>query len=160
LDTRLDLTLPDGQRIGFSFMPVRHELPGLVYYTPAWQADQGAWKLDSVRTLLSVAGVRLYDLKTARPYNPAGPAFEGAAYTLIGPDGTVYQLNAAGEVQQQVTPQGLRLFFSDSGITAPNGDAVQFIRDASTRLVSIIGPDGTRVLYTYDCSGNLFSARN
>src|SRR5207247_7164721 len=48
LDTRVYMTLPDGQRVGFSFTPQRHALPGLVYYTRAWQADAGvAWKLDS-----------------------------------------------------------------------------------------------------------------
>src|SRR5262249_50032351 len=39
--TRLYLPLPDGRRAGFTFAPVKHELPGVTWYTPAWQADAG-----------------------------------------------------------------------------------------------------------------------
>ena len=40
-DTRVYLTLPDGRRVGFTFSPEKHDLPGVTYYTPAYQADAG-----------------------------------------------------------------------------------------------------------------------
>ena len=63
-------------------------------------------------------------------------------------------------MQEEVTPGGVHLFFADSGISAPNGDAIQFQHDAAGRLNTVVGPDGTRVVYTYDQAGDLFSARN
>ena len=39
--TRVYLTLPDGQRIGFTFTPEKHQQTGVTYYTPAYQADPG-----------------------------------------------------------------------------------------------------------------------
>src|SRR5262249_43382550 len=80
---------------------------------------------------------------------------EGADYTLTAPDGTVYHLSAARGVVEQITPAGVDLFFSDSGITSPTGDTVTFVHDAAGRLTAITGPDGSRILYDYDGAGNL-----
>jgi YD repeat-containing protein/VCBS repeat-containing protein len=156
VSTRVYLTLPDGRRAGFTFAPVRHELPGVVWFTPAYQADPGVdYRLDSADGQLTLAGSRLFDLKTGRPYNPASGAFQGPEYTLTAPDGTVYDLSTARGVQEQITPAGARLFFSDSGITSSTGDAITFVHDAAGRLTSITGPDGSRVIYDYDGAGNL-----
>src|SRR5207237_6106553 len=57
-------------------------------------------------------------------------------------------------------PDGTSLVFSSSGITASTGESIQFGHDAAGRITSIVAPDGTRVIYTYDGSGNLVAARN
>src|SRR5439155_17199082 len=57
-------------------------------------------------------------------------------------------------------PSCSRLFFTDSGITSSSGEAVQFIRDAAGRVTTIVAPDGTRVVYTYDGQGSLLSVHN
>lgn len=63
--TRLYLTLPDGQRAGFTFAPVLvsnlNEISGVPFYHPAWVADDGhGWQLDSVDALLTRAGSKFY----------------------------------------------------------------------------------------------------
>src|SRR5207248_1127140 len=46
--TRIYLTLPTGQRVGFTFTPQRHDLTGVTYYTPAFTADPGVtWTLSA-----------------------------------------------------------------------------------------------------------------
>ena len=39
--SRVYLTLPTGERVGFTFTPVEHRVGGLVYYTPSFTADAG-----------------------------------------------------------------------------------------------------------------------
>src|SRR5262249_35808958 len=145
------LTLPDGRRVGFTFTPQRHEQTGLVFYTPAWQADPGAgYTLSSAGAMLSKAGDRFYGVQTGLPYNPASGRFSGPDYTLTGPGGVIYFLSATNGVVEQVLPNGERLVFSDSGVTHSNGAAVRFTQDAMDRMIAIIAPDDTRVLYSYD----------
>jgi YD repeat-containing protein len=159
--TRLYLTLPDGSRVGFTFAPVTHQQAGVTWYTPAFQADPGvSWTLASAGGVLTKAGDRFYDLKTAVPYNPASGEFTGPDYTLTGPDGTVYDISTARGVIDETLPGGPRLYLSDSGITASNGDTLTFVKGAQGRLSTVIAPDGTRVIYGYDAAGNLVSARN
>ncbi|MFM6761644.1 MAG: putative Ig domain-containing protein, partial [Microcystis panniformis] len=164
--TRLYLTLPNGERVGFTFQPQRQEIPGLVYYTPAWVADTGVnYTLQSQNALLSLAGERLYELKTGQPYNLSSHALAGKmpappAYILTAPDGTIYHLDATGKVQAQITPNGVKLTYSDSGIISPSGESVSFIEDAEGRLSQISAPDGRIVTYKYDAQGNLINARN
>ena len=87
IGTRVYLTLPTGQRVGFTFAPARHDVPGLTYYTPAWTADPGGdYTLASAAAELTRGGDRLYDLQTARPYNPASGEFDGP-HPFFGADG-------------------------------------------------------------------------
>jgi YD repeat-containing protein len=161
IGTRLYLTLPDGSRVGFTFAPVEHQQSGLVYYTPAWQADPGvAYTLSSAPALLSAAVDRLYDLRTGQPYNPASGDFGPVQYTLTAPDGTVYYLSTQKGLREEVLPGGTTLTFSGSGIVSSTGQALTFVHDAQGRLTKVIAPDGTQVLYSYDAGGNLISARN
>ena len=164
--TRVYLTTPDGERVGFTFAPVAEEITGLTYYRPAWVADAGVdYTLESTDALLSLAGDRFYDLQTARPYNleaeGRGQRAEGSVYTLTTGDGTVYSLDSTGKLQQQVTSNGTRLIYSDSGILNPDtGEMVRFESDAAGRLTTITAPNGTSIFYSYDESGNLVGARN
>ena len=159
--TRVYLNLPDGRRVGFTFTPEKHELLGVTYYTPAFQADPGVdWRLDSAQTKLTRGPDGFYDLQTARPYHPANSWFVGPEYTLTGPDGTVYLLSTARGVEQQLLPNGARLVFTDNGIISSTGERVQFVRDAAGRVTTLEGPDGSRLVYSYDNRGNLTTVRN
>ena len=89
--TRAFLTLPTGERAGFTFAPERVSLAGITWYEPRWVADAGVtWQLTSVESKLQRAGDRFYDLLTAQPYNPAGATPDGAQYALVAPDGTTW----------------------------------------------------------------------
>ncbi|MEH2362218.1 putative Ig domain-containing protein [Nostoc sp.] len=159
--TRLYLTTPTGERVGFTFAPQKHTIPGLTYYTPSWVADSGVnYQLESAEAKLTLAGNRLYDLKTGHAYNPGSGEFDGADYTLSSADGTVYHLSSAGGVTEQIGVNGTHLIYSDSGITSSTGETVRFVKDDAGRLTQITAPDGSLVVYSYDTQGNLVSARN
>ena len=88
--TRLYLTLPDGERVGYTFAPQPSDISGVTYYRHTWVPDAGvSYTMQSVEALLTQAGERFYDLETGSHYNPASGLFEGYAYSLTGPDGTL-----------------------------------------------------------------------
>jgi YD repeat-containing protein len=159
--TRLFLTLPSGDRQGFTFQPQLQQLPGLDHYIPAWVADPGIdFTLKSVSALLTKAGDRFYELKTGNPYNPASGLLGAVAYQLTAPDGTVYEYSKTDGLLAQITPEGRRLTFSDGGIISDSGEVVLFERDEFKRLTRIIAPDGQEVRYGYDEQGNLATVRD
>lgn len=159
--TRLYLTRPEGERVGFTFKPQVHSIPGLTYYTPYWEADAGVdYQLQSKDALLTLAGNSLYELKTARAYNPADSFFEGYDYTLTASDGTIYHISTANGVQEQITPLGTHLIYSDSGITSSTGETIRWVHDQQQRLTQITAPDGEQIVYSYDDAGNLVADRN
>ena len=159
--TEVYLTLPTGQRVRFTFTPASFQVAGQTFYHPAWTADSGVtYTLQSTDTVLTKSGSRYYDLATGQPYNPGNPFFSGPSYTLTAPDGTQYQLNAQGNLVGEVTPTGAQLDISDSGITAANGQTIQFLRDAQGGISSILTPDGQLVTYQYDATGNLVAMEN
>ena len=159
--TSVYLTLPTGARVQFKFAPVSFVVDGQTFYNPAWQASSGVtYTLASVADVLTKAGNRYYDLATGEPYNPANPFFRGPSYTLTGPDGTHYQLDAQGNITGEITPSGAQLYISNSGITAANGASIQFLRDAQGRITSILTPDGQLITYQYDATGNLVAMQN
>jgi YD repeat-containing protein len=148
--TRVYLTTPTGERVGFTFAPQRQQIPGLVYYSPAWVADAGVdYTLTSADAQLTMGGNRLYDLTTAQPYNPASGWYEGAEFTLVAANGTRYEISSKDGVKAQVNPNGSRLYFSDSGIVSSTGESVRFVRDGAGRIERITAPDGTQVVYTH-----------
>jgi hypothetical protein len=65
----------------------------------------------------TAAGKRFYDLDTAQPYNLIQNPL-----ALTALDGAVYYLDSTGQVREQVTAGGVRLFFSDSGIVSETGE--------------------------------------
>src|SRR5207244_2953902 len=79
-----------------------------------------------------------YELATARPYNPASRQFDGPEYTLTAPDGTIYHLSTAGGVEEQILPGGGRLYFSANSITSSTGEVVQFVRNASGAVTTLL----------------------
>ncbi len=157
--TRVYLTLPDGERVGFTFEAVKHEISGLTYYTPSFTADPGVnWTLKSAAAQLIRVGDRYFNLNSGIPYNPAGLT-SGVQYSLVAPDGTTYEIDAAEGVSAIVFSDGVRLLVADSGIYAPDGTSIAFVGGVHG-LDRIIGPDGEQIAYLYDADGNLTLVRN
>lgn len=80
-------------------------------------------------------GSQLFDQLTGLPWAPTG-------YTLTGPDGTRYELDARGKVVGiefvDGTGHTTEWIVSDAGIAAVTGDAadrLDFIRDSQGRIV-------------------------
>ena len=55
---------------------------------------------------------------------------------------------------------GQRLIWSSSGVTAADGEQIEFQHDRAGRLTLITAPDGTQVSYSYDAAGNLQGVAN
>ncbi|MBF2017605.1 MAG: beta-propeller fold lactonase family protein [Rivularia sp. T60_A2020_040] len=158
--TRLYLTTPTGERVGFTFTPLLQQIPGLTYYTPEWVADAGVnYTLNSVDAKLTLAGNRLYQLNTGVAYNPASGDFAGAEFILTAADGTKYLIDSKKGITEQIAANGISLVYSDSGITSSTGETVQFVNNEQGFLKQVIAPDGTQVVYDY-LDGNLVAARN
>ncbi|NJR16287.1 MAG: tandem-95 repeat protein [Calothrix sp. CSU_2_0] len=158
--TRLYVTAPNGERVGFTFAPTKVTIPGATYYTPAWVADGGVgYTLESVDSKLIQSGSSFYDMRTGFAYNPGSGRFDGYEYKLIANDGNVYYLSSKKGVVEQVAANGTRLVYSDSGITSSTGETIRFVKDAQGRLEQVTAPDGTLIRYTYE-GDNLVAARN
>ncbi len=158
--TRVYVTLPGGQREGFTFTPQLS--PGfasgfLGIMNPSFTADPG------VTDTLSVTQFDLRqnddgtysDFNGDLPYNPASPSF-GGTYTLTTKDGIVYTINGqTGMLDTVADRNGDALTFSPSGITSTSGEKVTFERDPEGRITSVIDPSGNTIHYTYDAAGDL-----
>ena len=159
--TRLYLTLPTGERAGFTFTPVLHTIGGVSVYRPSWLSDSGhGWTLASAGATLAKAGAGYIDSAIGLPYNAASPQFPGADYVLTAPDGTRYLLDSARGTTEIHTAAGGRLYFGASGVTGANGEALQFAQDVAGRLARVTGPDGATVVYQYDPAGRLAGVRD
>ena len=157
--SRVYLTLPTGERVGFTFAPVEHRVGGLVYYTPKFVADAGVnWELSSHEATLLRVGDRYYDINTSEAYNPE--AYDVAAqYTLTGSDGTAYAIRGDSGVTGITFADGVHLIVADSGIYGSNGDAITFV-GGPDGIARIIAPDGRQFAYQYDGAGNLTMVRD
>ena len=158
--TRLYLTTPTGERVGFSFTPVKHQLTGTVYYTPAWVADAGvSYKLQSVDAKLIAVGGKFYELASGVAYDPAH-SLNGTEYTLTAIDGTQYLLDTKQGLVGQIAPNGTKLIFNDSGIISSTGEGVEFIKNAAGQITQITAPDSSQLVYKYNAQGDLVSVSN
>lgn len=156
------LTLPGGERQGFTFTPDLRALPGfggqpLVIATPRFTSDRGVTSTLTVRGggLVLNAANELTTL-AGTPWNPADPDF-GGGYTLTTADGTRYFIDGTSGLMQTATDRnGNALTFSDGGITSSSGGVnVTFARDAKGRIVGVTDPAGNTVHYAYDVHGDL-----
>jgi RHS repeat-associated protein len=158
--TRVYVTLPGGQRQGFTFAPTL--APGfrgsfLGVYEPKFVPDAG------VTSQLSVANTELMlgpdgqfdSYVDGTPYNASSPAF-GGIYTLSTKDGLAYTIDGnSGKLLTATDANGNTLTFTDSGIVSSAGPQVTFDRDPQGRIVAVTDPAGKKVQYQYDASGDL-----
>lgn len=159
--SRVVLSAPTGERVGFTFTPAEVREAGVTYFLPRWVPDAGvAWQLESTQQKLQRAAGRFYDLVTARPYNPSGATPDAAQYVLVAPDATRYEINAARGVTAIEYADGARLTVSDSGVLARTGEAILFAQDSAGRLSEVTAPDGRVIAFTYGHDGLLESARD
>ena len=154
--TRVFITAPGGERVGFTFDP-QPGTPGPLGlpYRVAFQSDPGNyWQLEvpqgnqAFLTLTGDGTVQLFG--TGFPYNPE-------VYVLIAPDGRRYTVHEDRGMLRAEDPAGNALNFTDSGIAHSSGLQLNFVRDPQGRIREIRDPDGNAWFYNYDANGDLVS---
>ena len=161
--TRVTVTLPDGQRQGFTFAPTVHGIFDLVYFKPRFIPDPGVTSTLRVSdsTLNNLAGEYFaFGFGGGQPYNPAAMEF-GGGYTLTLQDGTVLKLDGdTGRIQTIRDTNQNTLTFSETGIFSSEGADMLFERDAQGRITKLTDPNGNDVIYTYDAAGDLVAVKD
>ena len=165
-ETKVYITLPGGQRQGFTFAPKREFISNFFpaigggdpsLYQAAFKADDGVTSTLSVRSTQKL---------TRRPdggfiglqgsgFNPEDPLF-GGVYVLTTKEGIEYEIDATtGDLLTAKDLNGNTVTFEESGIYSDNGTQITFGRDAQGRIISATDPAGQSVTYEYDSNGDL-----
>ncbi len=162
--TRIYVTMPGGQREGFTFYLRREADPNFadqnVYLHPEFQSDPGVTDRLSVPDIsltLSAGQDAFYSTFGTMGYTPTDP-FVAGDYTLTTKQGIAYAIDPdTGKFKSATDRNGNQLTFTDDGITSNRGTQITFERDVSGRITRIIDPAGNSVRYAYDANGNLTS---
>ena len=173
--TRVYITLPGGQRQGFTFRPKAVGLfdphqrerdvgpetqsgNGLrqLYFVPSFVPDKGVTsKLTVPRFKLFKQGHEYSQFGGGLPYNPADPSF-GGRYLLTTKEGLTHRIDAdTGKLVNVTDRNGNVLEFASDGVSSTTGVKVRFERDSNGRIVKIVDPMGKAIEYHYDASGDL-----
>jgi RHS repeat-associated protein len=158
--SRVYLTLPGGERQGFTFRPqvaagFRGSFVGI--FEPRFVPDAGVKSSLTVTPadLRFSADGRVFDFSTGIPYNPANSAF-GGSYLLTTKEGIAYDVDGrTGQLTSLSDPTDNVLTFTDAGITGPEGKSIAFERDPQGRITAVVDPAGQRIRYQYDARGDL-----
>lgn len=161
--TKIFMTLPDGQRVGWTFTPEIRALPGfglndrLVVASPRYtphlgntatlRAGSGWLTVNEFGELYAASGI---------PWNPASPDF-GGGFTVTTADGIHYRVDGVtGMMQSATNRNGATITFSEFGITSSEGGLVVSIeRDRFNRIQKVTDPEGSTLSYTYSSTGDL-----
>jgi hypothetical protein len=129
-NTRVYITVPGGERQGFTFAPKGDRLnrffgaaPQATLYNPAFEADAGVTSTLTVRgnhRLNQGSDGGFYGLSGAG-FNPADPLF-GGVYILTTKEGIVYEIDGkSGDLLTVKDTNGNTLTFTDGGIFSDTG---------------------------------------
>jgi RHS repeat-associated protein len=160
--TKVYLTTPDGERVGFTLAMDTIVVPFFgTYYRPRFVGDAGVVeKLDVLTQPDNGLGdlyIKLADGTFSQPFAVFGGRFNPDNYNLTLTNGTIYRYNQQTGLKEVVDPNGNKLTFSPDGVISSLGVSIQFLRDAQGRIAEIIDPSGMSFKYAYDGSGNLSS---
>ncbi len=150
--TRVYITNPDGDRVGFTFEP---ELAASFFgqaYTPKFTPDPGVSDqliVDPI-TLSQNSDGTFAAFLVGFPYNPS-------EYQLVRPDGMVYQYDDRSGLQSVSNRNGNKLTYTTDGISHSSGESVEFVRDALGRITQIIDSAGLSISYQYNAAGELIA---
>ena len=151
--TRVVVTKPDGERVGFSFEPK----PGgfLASFKVNFEPDEGVE--DELRVVGGPSAVFNFGAGFADyiiPYNPS-------VYELETPEKVVYVISEEDGLLEIRDALGGILTINDEGIESSTGLAIDYIRDSAGRVVEVQvppaeeGQESRSIFYAYDDLGNL-----
>ncbi len=153
--TRVTITKPNGEVVGFRFAPELKSFPAVFQYQVNYEPDPGV--TDTLRavgwpdTVFQLgAGFADYII----PYNPS-------RYELETEDGLVYVIDEFEGLIEVRDVLGGVLSVTPDGLQSSWGVSVDYLRDEQGRIIEIRLPDdqrgvpAARVFYHYDALGNL-----
>lgn len=150
--TKVYLTAPDGQRVGFSFRP---ELAGGSYffgatYRPRFVADPGVyWSLEVDDAAIRPTTAGYQTIAFPIDYNPD-------SYRLVSPEGLTYHYHQHRGLERITDRNGNTVTYSSGGIQHSSGIKIDFVRDGLGRVTALKDPNGkVSVRYHYDVRGDL-----
>ncbi|MBE9061400.1 putative Ig domain-containing protein [cf. Phormidesmis sp. LEGE 11477] len=170
-ETKVYITLPGGQRQGFTFAPKKEFISNFFpaigggdpsLYQAAFKADDGVTSTLSVRSTqkLSRRANGSFIGLQGSGFNPEDPLF-GGVYVLTTKEGIEYEIDAStGDLLTAKDLNGNTVTFEDSGIYSDNGTQITFGRDVQGRITSATDPAGQSVTYEYDSNGDLVAVRD
>ncbi|MEM8734278.1 MAG: RHS repeat-associated core domain-containing protein [Planctomycetota bacterium] len=150
--TRVYLTNPDGERIGFTFEPERTGSFFGDAYLPKFTPDPGVTDELHVEpiTLSQTDDGSFVAFLVGFPFNPS-------EYDLVRHDGLIYSYEQSAGLQRIQDANGNHVDFSSDGIQHSSGEAIAFQRNNLGQIASITDPSGIAITYAYDAAGNLSS---
>ncbi len=161
--TKVYVTTPDGHRQGFTFTPEPPRNVGesfLGIYHPAFTADSGVTSRLTVEDIYIqyVPSMDKFVFYMGSNYNPSDTSYTNGLYVLTTSDGMAYAIDAlSGDLRTLSDTNNNSLTFTDSAVISSAGPRINFTRDSSGRITSLVAPDGNRVIYGYDAKGDLVS---
>lgn len=155
--TRVYITSPSGERLGFTFELENPRLaPGIgVAYQPVFEPDPGNYHTlevpetgEFVITQKSDGSAYIFFINL--PYNPS-------RYILTAPDGNRFTYHEDRGFLEARDPNGNTLTSTSNGIVHSAGIGLDFTRDPQGRIISMTDPENNTWQYGYDVDGNLAS---
>ncbi len=141
--TRVYLTNPSGERVGFTF-DQEFAYGGLfsATYRPIFKPDPGVYDRLETDGFIQVGLFGFFD------FNPDD-------YRLTTKDGLTYHYNQTAGLQKITDRNGNTVTFQPDGIFHSSGVSIQFVRDPRGRIKEILDPAGNKLVYSYDAAGDL-----
>ena len=156
--SRVYVTKPNGERVGFTFTPENTGFPTPMNHKPSFTPDDGVDdELEAVGSdAIMDYGGRFFVF--AIPYNPD-------TYILTTPEGVKYTISEEVGLLRAEDVFGNTVDVTDDGVVSSVGVSLSYVRDADGRIVEIHepAPDGEpapTLRYAYDALGNLTSFTN
>lgn len=152
--TRVYITAPTGERLGFTFQPefAAGSLFGAVYRV-TFVPDPGVYHRlevpegdEAFLTLASDGAVYVFFI--GLPYNPD-------TYVLTDPMGTRYTYHEDDGFLGAENANGHGVTMGADGVTHTSGEGIAFERDAAGRIEAIVSPGGDRWTFAYNAMGEL-----
>lgn len=154
--TRVYITAPTGERLGFTF---RAEVGASSFlgsiYRAVFEPDPGVYHHLEVpegdQAFLTLRGDgSVYTFFIGLPYNPS-------TYHLTDPSGTRFTYHEGEGFLQATDANGNTITLNPNGIRHSTGASIDFSRDPQGRITSITSPGSNRWTFAYDGAGDLTS---
>lgn len=152
--TRVYLSAPDGQRVGFTLQPEVGAVSFLgAVFKAVFQPDPGVrYTLEvpegdsAFLSVRSNGDLALFFLPV--PWNPD-------TYVLTDPAGIRYTYDQRDGLIEMRDASGNRVSFTETAITHSSGPELRLTRDSAGRITQIVAPDARTWRYRYDDRGDL-----